>query len=240
MKIEVLFIIHEKFEDYFYNKSVVVIDVLRATSTIITALANGAKSIIPAPSVEEAMKIAKNLERSTYLLCGERNTKIIDGFDLGNSPLEYTEEKIKDKKLIFTSTNGTKVFDYLKHSKNVLIASILNAPMVVEKMRSLDDEWTIICAGRNGFFDESDAIGAGMLLDLLISKNEKVELNDEGRTSLLIYQKSKNNLSESLKQTDHGKILIANGFEKDIEFISNIGKFSINATYANNNIGILS
>lgn len=240
MKIEVLFIIHEKFEDYFYNKSVVVIDVLRATSTIITALANGAKSIIPAPSVEEAMKIAKNLERSTYLLCGERNTKIIDGFDLGNSPLEYTEEKIKDKKLIFTSTNGTKIFDYLKHSKNVLIASILNAPVVVEKMRYLDDEWTIICAGRNGFFDESDAIGAGMLLDLLISINEKVELNDEGRTSLLIYQKSKNNLSESLKQTDHGKILIANGFEKDIEFISIIGKFSINATYANNNIGILS
>lgn len=98
MKIEVIFLLNERLEDYFFNRNVVVIDILRATSTIITALANGAKSIIPTATVEEAVKIAKNLERSTYLLCGERNTKTIDGFDLGNSPLEYTEDKVSGKK----------------------------------------------------------------------------------------------------------------------------------------------
>ncbi len=239
MKVEVIFFLTEKFHDYFFNRSVVVIDVLRATSTIITALSNGAKNVIPTPTVEEAVKIAKNLERSTYLLCGERNTKTIEGFDLGNSPLEYTSERVSGKKIILTSTNGTKVFEILKHSKNVLIASTLNASAVVEKMKSLDDEWFIICSGRDGFFDESDALCAGLLIELLLKQSEKVDLNDAARVSQIIYSKAKNNLLKHFKNTDHGKILIANGFKNDIEFISQIDRFSVNANFVNNSIGLL-
>lgn len=239
MKIEVIFLVHDKLEDYFLNKNIVVIDVLRATSTIITALANGAKSIIPTPTVEEAVKIAKNLERDTYLLGGERNTKIIDGFDLGNSPLEYSRDKVNGKKIIFTSTNGTKVFEYLKHSKNVLIASTLNASAAVEKIKKLDSDWIFICAGRNGFFDSSDAIGAGLLISILSRQTNKIELDDAGKISLLLYNEVKNNLSKNLKKTIHGTNLLASGFEQDIEFISQVDKFSINASFTNNIIGLL-
>lgn len=239
MKIEVIFLVHEKLEDYFINRSIIVVDLLRATSTIITAIANGAKSIIPTSTVEESVKIAKNLERSTYLLCGERNTRIIEGFDLGNSPLEYTKDKVNGKKLIFTSTNGTKTFEYLKHSKNVLIASTLNATAVVEKMKSLDTDWIIVCSGRDGFFDSSDAIGAGLLISILSKQLNKLFLDDAGKVSLLLFNDAKKNLSRNLKMTIHGNTLINNGFEQDIEFISQIDKFSINASFTNNIIGLL-
>lgn len=239
MKIEVIFFVHNQLEDYFFNRSVLVIDVLRATSTIITALANGAKTIIPAASVEEAVKIAKNLERSTYLLCGERHTKVIDGFDLGNSPLEFSPDKVSGKKIILTSTNGTKVFDYLKKSKNVLIASTLNVSFVTNKMKEIDSDWCIICSGRDGFFDSSDAILAGLIIKNLNKEVDELELNDAGEISSLLYEKYKGNLLNHLKNTDHGKILIANGFEKDIDFIAQVDKFPIIANFTNNYIGIL-
>jgi 2-phosphosulfolactate phosphatase len=239
MKVEVIFLVNEKMEEYFFHKNIVVVDVLRATSTIITALANGAKSIIPTSTVEEAVKIAKNFEKSTYLLCGEKNTKIIEGFDLGNSPLEYSEEKIKDKKLILTTTNGTKVFSLLKHAHNVLIYSTLNVSAVKQKMMELSDEWIIICSGRNGFFDASDAIATGLLLSKLSETQTDLEGNDASKTSLILYQNFKNDLRNFLKATDHGQILIQNGFEADIDFIAQFDRFNINASLSNNNIGLL-
>ncbi len=239
MKIEVIFLANEKMEDYFFQKNVVVVDLLRATSTIITALANGAKSIIPTSSVEEAVKIAKNFEKSTFLLCGEKNTRIIEGFDLGNSPLDFTEEKVKDKKMILVTTNGTKVFNLLKHSLNVLIYSTLNLSAVKEKMIEIGEEWIVVCAGRNGFYDESDTIAAGLLISKLKENKTELHLNDAGRTSLIIYEKYKRNLKNFLKKTDHGRILIDNGFEADINFISQIDKFNIIAAFANNNIGLI-
>jgi len=239
MKLEVIFLVNDKLEDYFFQKNVVVVDLLRATSTIITALANGAKNIIPTSSVEEAVKIAKNLEKSTFLLCGEKNTKIIEGFDLGNSPLDFTEERVKDKKIILATTNGTKVFSLLKHSQNVLVYSSLNLTAISQKMAELGDEWIIICSGRNGFYDESDSIAAGLLISKIKKSGEDIQLNDAGRTSLILFEKFKDDLRGFLKSTDHGKILIDNGFEADIDFISEIDKFNINAAYANNNIGLI-
>lgn len=238
MKIEVIFLVNEKMEDHFFQKNIVVVDLLRATSTIITALANGAKSIIPTSNVEEAVKIAKNFEKSTFLLCGEKNTKIIEGFDLGNSPLDFTEEKVKDKKIILFTTNGTKVFSLLKHSHNVLVYSTLNLTAVSKKMVEIGGQWIIICSGRNGFYDESDSIAAGLLISKLKENEVEVQLNDAGRTSFILFEKFKDDLKNFLKSTDHGKILIENGFEADIDFISEIDKFNINAAYANNNIGL--
>ncbi len=240
MKIDVIFNLSDKTEEIFLNKSVVVIDILRATSTIITAIANGAKNIIPVGTVEEAIKIAKNLERSTYLLCGERNTRMIDGFDLGNSPLEFTKEKVEGKKIILTTTNGTKIFQNLRFSKNVLVGSSLNVNALCNKMIELDSDWTLICSGRDGYFDQSDAICAGLIIysieELL---NKEIELNDAGKVSKILYEISKENLQAALKETDHGKILINSNFEKDIEFISQLNLCNINAKFTNNIISIL-
>ncbi len=236
MKIETFFLFEDNLKELTINKSVVIVDLLRASSTIITALANGAKSIIPAPTVEEAVKIAKNLEKSTYLLCGERNTRIIDGFNLGNSPIEYEKEKIEGKKLILSTTNGTKLFELAKHAKKILIGTTLNASSLVDRMIELDNEWMILCAGRDSQYDESDAIATGLFLSLLYKKKIELELNDASKTSLLIYNSAAENLRDALKKTDHGKILIDNGFESDIDFISQIDKFNLNGTNVNNNI----
>lgn len=235
MKIDVIFNLHPNFEGEFENKSVVVVDLLRATSTIVTTLGNGAKSVIPAESVSEVVKIAKNLDKETYLLCGERNTKVIDGFDLGNSPLEFTSKKVKEKKIILTTSNGTNVFNFVKHSKNVLIGSILNLSKLIEKMRLKDSEWTIICAGRDNHFDSSDAICAGMIISEF-SKYSELEMNDAANLSLLLYNSCKHDLLSALKKTDHGKILVNNGFEEDLKFIIQKDIYPINCIYSNNNI----
>ncbi len=239
MKINVIFLLRDKKDDFFTGKNVVIIDILRATSTMVTALSNGANGIFPVSSVEEAVKISKNLERTTYLLCGERNTKVIEGFDLGNSPLEYTEKVVSGKKIILTTTNGTKVFDEVKHSKNVLIVSSLNVSVVAKKMIEIADEWYLICSGRNGCYDESDALCAGLLIYKIIQNNVKVELNDAGRTALVVYKSTKANFNSALKKTEHGKILIANGFEMDIDFISNIDSLELLAIYLNNTVSVL-
>ncbi|KUK34943.1 MAG: Phosphosulfolactate phosphohydrolase-like protein, partial [Caldanaerobacter subterraneus] len=103
------------------NKNVVVIDTLRATSVITTALYNGAKEIIPVSEVEEAIELVKSLDKTTYLLGGERNSTKIEGFDLSNSPLEYTREKVENKTIIFTTTNGTKALKKVSLADNVIL-----------------------------------------------------------------------------------------------------------------------
>ena len=108
------------------DKNVIILDVLRATTTITTALAHGAKEIIPTESISTAVRVAKGSKNS--LLCGERNGKIVDGFNLGNSPFEYSPEAVKDKSLIFSTTNGTtaiiksygrKIFSVLAQLKHL-------------------------------------------------------------------------------------------------------------------------
>ena len=98
------------------DKNVVVVDVLRASSTILTALVNGAKEVIPAENVSVAARISKGLGNS--VLCGERNGKVIEGFKLGNSPFEYTPEIVKSKSLVFSTTNGTVAISKSKFAKS--------------------------------------------------------------------------------------------------------------------------
>ena len=99
------------------DRTVVVIDVLRATSVIVHAIWQGAQEIIPVATVEKAFQIAKTFPRGTTLLGGERETRKIEGFDLGNSPREYVTEKVKGKRLILTTTNGTKAFHFVSSGK---------------------------------------------------------------------------------------------------------------------------
>lgn len=204
-------------ELFFTKKTTVVIDVLRATTSIITALNNGAKEIIPVGSIEFAMKVSGNTFSGHTLLGGERNTKKIEGFALGNSPFEYTPEVVKGKSIILFTTNGSKAIVKAKYSSQLFICSFLNVASLAKQVAN-SPELVILCSGNNGLFSYEDAICAGNLIDELMKFNVKIELSDACRTSHLLFNESKNNLGDALANTEHGIKLIENGFEPDIVY----------------------
>ncbi len=202
-------------ELFFTKKTTVVIDVLRATTTIVTALNNGAKEIIPVSSIEFAMKVSGNTFSGHTLLGGERNTKKIEGFALGNSPFEYSPEIVKGKSIILFTTNGSKAIVKAKYSSQLLMCSFLNVASLAKKVAD-SSELVILCSGNNGLFSYEDAICAGNLIDELFKLNIKIELSDACRTCHLLFNESKDDLAEAIAKTEHGIKLIENGFEPDI------------------------
>lgn len=217
MKINVLLSPLNAEELYFTGKNCVVIDVLRATSVISTALENGAKEIIPVGSIEFAMKISGNFFGGNRLLAGERNTKKIDGFSLGNSPLEYDKETVEGKSIILFTTNGSKAIVKAKFSELLMTCSFLNINAVADFISKLDKDLEILCAGVNGRFSLEDTICAGKLITEIQQRKENIELTDSSRSSVALFEKFGADVHQMLYETEHGKILIENGFKDDID-----------------------
>jgi 2-phosphosulfolactate phosphatase len=163
----------------------VVIDVLRASSTIVAALAAGAQAIYPVESTEEAIKLVSSLGRQDALLAGERKGLMIEGFDLGNSPREFTPETVGGKKIVMTTTNGTRALVAASGAARVLVASMLNLSAVARAVAG-SPRVAVICAGREGRFAIEDALCAGMLLGRLAGGEEALELEDAGRAALAL------------------------------------------------------
>jgi 2-phosphosulfolactate phosphatase len=203
------------------DKIAIVIDVFRATSTMVTALANGCQAVIPVLTTEEARQ--RRIDEPGLLLGGERKALKIEGFDLGNSPFDYTPEKVGGKKVIMTTTNGTRAIRAVAESRQVWIASFLNVESIVqaifrylEKNRDIKGI-VVICAGSEDRFDIPDTLCAGMLLDKF---GKGIITNDLGRAAHMLYNISKDNLLEMLKTTEHGRLLLSLGFEKDVVYCS--------------------
>ncbi len=220
-------------ELYFTGKTTVVIDVLRATSTIITAINNGAKEIVPVASVEFAVKVSGGMFGGQTLLGGERNTKKIEGFALGNSPFEYSSEIVNAKSIVFYTTNGTKSIAKAKYSENLICASFLNISSIINYLISLNKDVEIICSGRNNYFSLEDSVCAGMLVSKLQNHFGDIELNDSAKASKILYEQFGKNILSMLYQSDHGKILIENGFESDLEYCSKVDMFDTIPYYTN-------
>ena len=146
--------------------SAVVIDVLRATTTIAYALDAGVKEIIPCLAISDALTLAKQFPPDEVLLGGERDGAPIDGFDLGNSPDEYVPGRVEGKTLIFTTTNGTHAISHAQAADEVLLAAFVNADAVVRHL--FDREQVhILCAGTDGQISHEDVLLAGMLVERL-------------------------------------------------------------------------
>ena len=222
MKINVLFSPVNADELYYTHKTTVVIDVLRASSTIVNALTNGAKEIIPVATVEFAVKVSGGMFGGQTLLGGERNTKKIEGFALGNSPLEYTKDKVEDKSIVLFSTNGTKAVVKAKFSENLFVCSFNNLSAMVQHLFNLNENIEILCAGDNNLFSMEDSVCAGMLINGLKSLNKNIELSDSAKAAFTLYDRFGTDIEKLLKNTEHGKLLLKNGFEEDIRFCSNI------------------
>lgn len=207
------------------NRNVVVIDVLRASSVIVTALANGAKAFIPVSTVDEARQKATMFHNEEILLCGERDTQTIDGFHLGNSPLTYTHSKVEGKTLIFTTSNGTKALNQLKEAAKVFIGSFLNMSALVQRFLSLDNV-VLVCSGTNNNFSMDDAMCAALFIDEIM-KTKQVILSDFSITLLKAFQKDNGNLPLLLKDCYHLNLLKRNGFEEDVNYCLQKNKIDI-------------
>ena len=197
----------------------VVFDVLRATSSMITALAGGATEIHPVQTIDEALELRKEYPRA--ILGGERNGEPIDGFDVGNSPFEYST--MSGAKVITTTTNGTIALCACDHALRVLVGAILNIGALAEELRwDEPDEVLLVCAGTFEEFALEDAFAAG----LLVAEFPNAELTDAARAALAV-AKSNGTPLEALRAARNGKALVANGRGAEVEWCAQVSRYNI-------------
>ena len=193
--------------------SCIVFDALRATSTFVTALHNGAKAIIPVSKIFEALAIKKR--RPDVLLGGERDGIRISAsgidFDLGNSPREYTQEKVRGKTIISTTTNGTRALRACANAQTVLTASFLNLTATAEFLRQNNFEnILIVCAGTGENAALEDSLAAGMLCELLAREDIRPAFSDSAETALRAYAQAKSDLVATvIRDSENARRLLA-------------------------------
>ena len=204
------------FPVYYSNKNcvVVVIDVFRATSAIVTAFDNGIKEIIPVSSLEEA----KEYKEQGYYVGAERKGEIIEGFDFGNSPYSYMQEKLRGETVVLTTTNGTKALNRAKSADRVIVGSFLNLTAVIEYLKSEKKDVLLLCAGWRDRYNMEDTLFAGAVVEGLIQDPLFGNLADSATASMHLYQVAKTDLNEYLKDSSHRRRLAGLNLEKDIVY----------------------
>jgi len=210
------------------DKNIIVVDVLRASTTIAAALKNGAKEIIPVSSVENAVKISGSLFGDVTLRAGERNAKMIEGFNLGNSPRECTREVVRGKSIIFMTTNGSVAILSGRYAKNLAVAGFVNVSSVVGFLTALREDFTVICAGKENNFCVEDTVCAGRIIKKFMrSVDEDVVLDDAGTMSLILDTYYGKQIGKMLKSCDHGRYLTSIGFGEDIKLCGSIDAIDV-------------
>jgi len=217
MKVDIIISADDITEGKIENKIAVVIDMFRATSVIVTALSNGCREVIPYLTIEETLEYAKTLNREDYILGGERRAVKIDGFDLSNSPLEYTESVIKNKTVLMTTTNGTRTLTKSTSAKKILIAAMINAKAVAKELINLNEDVVIINAGTNGNFSMDDYICSGYIINEMLKADKNLELTDISKTANIIYEGNTDIISY-VKEATHYSVMKSLELDEDIEY----------------------
>jgi len=206
-------------QEILSRRAIVVIDVLRATSVMVHAMHQGAAEIIPVPTVEDAFLRSKAFPPGTTLLGGERGSRGIEGFDFGNSPGEYTAERVKEKRLVLTTTNGTKAFHSVSSSEVVMVGSFLNGAATAQRCLDVNRDILLFPSGDEGRFSLEDAVCGGRVIDWICKKRGKsILLTDAASSARILYQRFETNLVEALRLSNHGRDLLALGLEDDLSY----------------------
>ncbi len=212
-------------------KASVVIDVLRATTTIACALNNGAEAIETFANIDQLKKRSSEWPSSARLLLGERGGKRIEGFDLGNSPVDVTTDVVKGKRLFMSTTNGTRSLDRLRDSKALYAMSLVNRSAVAEKLLSdQPEEVFILGSGWEGSYSLEDSLAAGALASYLIENNSiNVRIgNDELTAALSVWDYWRDDLVSCLRKATHGQRLEGLGnHDEDFECCSALDKIKV-------------
>ena len=217
MKVDIIISADDIIESKIENKIVVVIDMFRATSVIVTALSNGCKEVIPYLTVEETLEDSQQLKREEYIIGGERKAVKIEGFDLSNSPLEYTKNTVKNKKVLITTTNGTRTLTKSIAAKRILIGAMINAKAVAKKLINIGEDTVIINAGTNGNFSMDDYICSGYIINEMLNNDKILELTDISKTANMIYKGNQDILSY-VKEATHYSVMKSLNLDDDIEY----------------------
>lgn len=204
------------------DKIVVVVDIFRATSTMITALANGVKAITPVADLETC----RNFQNRGYVIAGERNGLPADGFELGNSPLSYLDNAYAGKRIAVTTTNGTLAVEKSKAgSAEVLIGAFLNLQATADYLAKKENDVLIHCAGWKGRFNLEDSLFAGALTYALTPSHT---FDCDGALAMVaLYQAHKEDLGTFLNQASHAKRLQNHNIEADIDFCLTFNKYDL-------------
>lgn len=213
----------------------VVIDVLRATSVMATALANGAERVITCENIDEAEMAADMVRKKKPLLCGERGCRPIDGFDLGNSPSDYRQEVVQDRVLVLTTTNGTHAIAAAAPADRVITASFLNLAAVVDAIQS-GDQVHLVCSGTEGSVTAEDTLLAGAIVHLLSQRSLDLELiGDEPYLASQHWLASFGSttdvdpelLAEQFAKSQGGRNLIAADYRDDLKTCAQVNSASV-------------
>ena len=218
-------------DESWYSCTAVVIDILRASSTMITALANGASAIHPCLEVDEARALKERLDDA--LVGGERGGKPIEGFDCSNSPVDYSSDQVKGRPVVFTTTNGTFALSRVSNCREVLIGAFLNLSALCEGLRECRDV-VLLCAGTNGRVTREDVLFSGAVADRLTAANPAAVYNDETRLAISAWRDVarqagdlKKNLARSLQDTLGGRNLMKLGYVEDLDRVAEVDRYEI-------------
>jgi len=194
---------------------VVVVDLLRASTTICQALASGATEVVPFLTVEETLAAA-GTDRANVVLGGERGGRPIDGFDLGNSPAEYTPAAVAGRRVLLTTTNGTRALHHARRADRIVVGSLVNLTAVVASLRDAP-RVDILCAGTDGVESREDILASGAIVEQLIAPDRTAwQLSAAADAALAAWQSRGNDLVEELRQSPGGRNLVAIGLNADL------------------------
>jgi len=207
----------------FENKTVVVVDVLRSSTSICTMLKAGAKGVIPTAGPGEAGEMWSKLGQENTVLAGEREGTRIENFQLGNSPLEFSRETVGGKNVVLCTTNGTGIFARVAKAGLIIAGGLVNVSTAAAAVAEAGNDTIIVCAGHEGGFSIEDTLCGGMLISLLkYSHRCQLDLNDAASLALLFYEANRSNLKEAIGRGEHGRFLTEIGFGRDVEISAEV------------------
>ena len=222
MHVEVYSTAHTVREEDLVGKAVAVVDVLRAGSTIVTALKNGARSVIPVADMGAAGRLAAHLDGDMVLLGGERGGERIEGYQAGNSPLEYTPEAVQGRTVVLNTSNGTGALVKAAKAGFLTVASFLNADAVGARLRqeahANGREIVLVCAGYEGRAALEDMLCAGYLLEQIWEGKEPPSSPDGAHIAYSLYKQDRSRLQKAVLRCNHAQHLSFLGFEADVRY----------------------
>lgn len=218
MRIDIIPVFGKMISSHISNSTVIVVDVLRCTTSITVAVQNGAERVVPATDPGEAASLAGKLGARDCVLAGERGGIRLQDFDLGNSPEEYSPENVQGKTVIISTSNGTAAIHGSSAAKDVLIGAMINRTAVAKRALSLGSDILIICAGTEGGISADDLIAAGAIADAVCrNATTPIAATDIVKVCCMLYADWVEGRAD-LSATYHYARLIELGFEADVRF----------------------
>jgi len=233
MRVQVISNASEAHQGKFIGKTAIVIDVFRSSSSIVSALASGATCVIPVETVMDA----KLIYREHDILGGERFCKRISGFHYGNSPIEYRSSHLQDRRVILTTTNGTRAIHRSKRASNIYIASLNNAKACANAALKSNIDLVILCAGSHDQFTIEDGLCAGYILSHLVAHSKNIDhhlqIDDFGKAMLALYEHNKSDITRVISRGLSGNRLQELDMTSDIEDCARLDVYDIVPVYLN-------